>query len=1778
MTRTPINFPLGGLSDDDAFSSQKPGTTREAVNVRGVDPVTGRARGAQREGMSKYISAPVDGTGTNRVQDLAIVTRDLPKVEFENVHFAPGDGVPADPAPVSAEWSKLVPGGSEVLWIAVDFAETAWALVSSGVIRRYNTEGTLLTSISPPVPDGQELVAKVAVDIEGGVYVASRNAGYTAGRVWRFRPSSTSTTSWDLDWTYALPAGGVEMFDATEAGVYFVLRDDNKHPNRQLALLSGVTTSTPSMNTLVECPGPVNALSIDEDGSVKLAVEENSTRGAGPASDGFTKKVPVGDLWSPHELENASQRLYFWVAADNVDGQGNATLSDGDPITTWADNRQRETTAGNVGGSYTPVSDITARELYSSESNGRQPPRFASEGLGGMPSVRFSNLAQASDGSSLPGQVLISAQNSTGAKASADARWEESKAVFPNGVKHITCIVARPALSTGPRLLLSQNAHVSGSSGVERCDQSVLLNAELYSDVTSAGTNLKATVPPGGTLTAPYSAAASGIAPGTWVAASFSFWVKIPACPAANGVVVDMLDWGKAASPTWGLKIQLESRFLSGPSGYQWRVMANGYGGPTPGAASESGVGIPQTWEGQWVHFVVVSNIPGENTNQNSWYWNMHVEGAPNGWSDSEWHGNTANPLRYPGDYAIVFGDACQDGLDDFRFILGNRLANYAFEALGDPDTALQTPWGEWDGTLKAHYIFSSGVNAAISGATHGGLLAAGGAAWGVAGGLVQTGASYTTKAREAPGRVLVLNPDDANTNKNALIQDNQANPSSTWSHPPAADPLSTNGAFVLTIINNGSSSDDKSGLRLNGRYIDSLDFPGSDSAGSYCRTVIGCREQRGTPTPNPEDLYPKSAASGQWDDLLPDSFAGDICEIITVLADSSGDIHNDDFVIPGQELYGAGRGGSVTQWIAGREPSAATEVELLEGYLAHKYGFADALPHGSLDAEPVEGSTGMGNHPFGGTGQYPVRADALGSKLHATQTKRDLWTLDSAVLKYDSGSGLFSWVCSGGGAGYALAVGDDSDVVSYGPTTSRRGQSSTHYGPYNTNDTWAIMRRFLDLGDRWGANVASRGFIYLRGKDNSTTSVVMPQVGDSFTLNDGQTTPIVFTMQAASGPLGDIDISSATTPNEVLVLVVAYINATTAFHHFEARMAGTMAFEVVIRDDASFFNAVNAEIEVDPLAVERWAAFGLVDGQQVDDTWLHETIVQYVDGDPYPGAVPDLPGAQPAIDDNGDIWAPRCNLFGETPGSLNKIGRDGSLLAGFPPLLLSRWDWRDANLEDIPLNCVALPLSRPAYINQPSDPTGPTHLYVGSSGGELDPQKETLHRLRIVSETQNLAGALTPRVTRALAVENGSVYEFKAAGADPGLVLKGSGGEIALSPYVQSTIAFNKVFWCDGFKYWVYDSVLDTLEELKSKSAGEIPKYGKLIESWRGRLVISRTEEDPHNVYMSRVGDPFDWDEFPANPDTLEAVSFGQSRVGLSPDIVNALIPYNDDLMIIGGDHTIHRLTGDPNAAGQLDLVSDVTGIAYGRAWCKDPQGRLFFFGSKGGVFVMVPGGIPERITRDRIEKRMSDVDLSANSVRLVWNYHAEGLHVFVVPHSQPVLASSPASRAWFMDKNGAWWEDDFSRTNEAPTAVAVSDGDLPNDRVLLLGGGDGYVRYWDALAVSDDGQRIDSHVLLGPLTPADTTQQVKFMRPQVTLGAQQSGCDFEWFSSDTAELPGNPVASGKVGPGMNATLPVRTRGTAVWLRLRNAAIAERWAFERASVDVSGGGRERVR
>jgi len=199
--------PLDGLSDDLAFVEQPPTTTRDAVNVRSIDPVTGRTRIAQRSGLSKYLASQVHAT--KKVSWLEQITSNRKKVTYSLASSPVSTAVvdTATPDKRGASVCYMSPKGD--LYVLGLFGGAA----GGAVFWRYNLDGFLLSTTTIPVEDQNDEVWAIHVDEFDDVFVAVSDfsTALTTARpfLWRFKLQSDGTH--EVEWSRSCGGGANDM-------------------------------------------------------------------------------------------------------------------------------------------------------------------------------------------------------------------------------------------------------------------------------------------------------------------------------------------------------------------------------------------------------------------------------------------------------------------------------------------------------------------------------------------------------------------------------------------------------------------------------------------------------------------------------------------------------------------------------------------------------------------------------------------------------------------------------------------------------------------------------------------------------------------------------------------------------------------------------------------------------------------------------------------------------------------------------------------------------------------------------------------------------------------------------------------------------------------------------------------------------------------------------------------------------------------------------------------------------------------------------------------------------------------------------------------------------------------------------------------------------------------------------------------------------------------------------------------------------------------------------
>lgn len=426
----------------------------------------------------------------------------------------------------------------------------------------------------------------------------------------------------------------------------------------------------------------------------------------------------------------------------------------------------------------------------------------------------------------------------------------------------------------------------------------------------------------------------------------------------------------------------------------------------------------------------------------------------------------------------------------------------------------------------------------------------------------------------------------------------------------------------------------------------------------------------------------------------------------------------------------------------------------------------------------------------------------------------------------------------------------------------------------------------------------------------------------------------------------------------------------------------------------------------------------------------------------------------------------------------------------------------------------------------------------------------------------------------------NGTLERVGESGGLPG-------PEIEAIVMVDPNDAQAKAWAVDGTRSIIVDLSNDTLPSWSSRvltqGAGVLPQGCALAAVFSGRAVLARQVANASIWYMSRVANPLDWD-FGAEPLATSAIAGTDPAVGVPADAITALAPFGEDYLIFGCQSSIWAMIGDPGYGGRLFALTRETGMVGPRAWTFDGTGRLYFLG-QGGAWVMnSPTSRPENISGRRLIGVLDRLDVFNTHVELAYDAFRGEVHWFLTPKD-----GSAGTHAVYTVADEAWWLDSYP-ANIGPWAAAGSRGDVSQDRRVLMGGNDGYVRRHDDDALLDDGAGITARIDFAPIEFGGGMIESFATELQPFALAGGGPADWSWHVApspdEVAALPGSPpappAASGTLfssGGGYQRPIGLRVCGGAHKLRLSvttDEQTTASFAIERMLAVIEPAGRRR--
>lgn len=262
----------------------------------------------------------------------------------------------------------------------------------------------------------------------------------------------------------------------------------------------------------------------------------------------------------------------------------------------------------------------------------------------------------------------------------------------------------------------------------------------------------------------------------------------------------------------------------------------------------------------------------------------------------------------------------------------------------------------------------------------------------------------------------------------------------------------------------------------------------------------------------------------------------------------------------------------------------------------------------------------------------------------------------------------------------------------------------------------------------------------------------------------------------------------------------------------------------------------------------------------------------------------------------------------------------------------------------------------------------------------------------------------------------------------------------------------------------------------------GTMPTYASVVVLHIGRVWLQADAEHPHQWYATRQNNPFDF--LYAQNDAGSAVAGNNTDAGEAGDVIIDAISYSDDYMVFGCASQLYVMLGNPCAGGRLNLLRD-SGLLAPRAWCWDNDATLFMLADEGLLVIPKGFGSVENLTKERYPDFIKDLayDPSIHRITMAYDPVAKGIII------SRVLISDGTNVCWFLDlRSGGMIEEEYP---EECSFFSLWNfiADDPDDRSLLIGCKDGYIRYWNPASKSDDAgeageEAINSYVGFGPIS----------------------------------------------------------------------------------------------
>ncbi len=367
-----------------------------------------------------------------------------------------------------------------------------------------------------------------------------------------------------------------------------------------------------------------------------------------------------------------------------------------------------------------------------------------------------------------------------------------------------------------------------------------------------------------------------------------------------------------------------------------------------------------------------------------------------------------------------------------------------------------------------------------------------------------------------------------------------------------------------------------------------------------------------------------------------------------------------------------------------------------------------------------------------------------------------------------------------------------------------------------------------------------------------------------------------------------------------------------------------------------------------------------------------------------------------------------------------------------------------------------------------------------------------------------------------------------------------------------------------------IFDPATDTLVVWEATS-GHVPSGCEHICLYNDRIVLANET----GWFMSRQGDPYDFDYGQSVDDVGRAMYGAAADSGMIAEELTAVFPVGRDYCVFACSDQLWRLRGDPAIGGRLDAVDRNIGIIDRQAWCYGEGGEIFFL-SRMGFCRLGPGidDAPEQLLGAQLPTELHNIDPTQQVASMVYDVWRKAVHIYVTRKVDQSII-----HYWYHRPTGTIWPMVMNKDYE-PFATFRYPPIARQESAVLLGSRDGYIRNFSQPCATDDGTTIASHITYGPIRLGGADDQDGIFAYLVGALAAESGpVDWSLFVGKNHEAVNTAIddddsrATGELTAGYGHTIRPQVRGGSFALKLANAEPCSAWAVEHLTFGQLPGG-----